>query len=314
MVGLTAAVGLVAASAADAGTLTLNWVERSSPRYGYPAMTFVVKSVTVDQSSWSVRASVSNRSRQSIHLLTDKDFYFPAKLFGRVPPPARCNPLVGAGCTWSAPLQATSFRPRVPSVLRSGARWNGVFSGTGTLPRGKLINVAFGAFYSPKARRNFSWTTTHGFKLVTARPKTLKLNWVEQASATYYPAALTFKVQTVTLGVRAWSVRASVTNRSTKTIRIVKAVTIAAPRYQYPFSLLFAPICKPPNISCQLEVLAATYFKPAKPPQLRPGQTWTGTFGGPNLPPIRKLINVGFGEFVVGDKSFSYITTHAFKR
>ncbi len=146
-----------------------------------------------------------------------------------------------------------------------------------------------------------------------ASAKTLTLNWVEQASATYYPATMTFKVKSVTTGAHAWSVRASVTNRSNTTIRLVKAVTIASPHYQYPFSLLFAPVCKPPAISCQLEILAATYFRSAKPTQLRSGKTWTGTFGGPGLPPRQKLINVGFGEFVVGKKTFSYITTHAFK-
>jgi hypothetical protein len=145
-------------------------------------------------------------------------------------------------------------------------------------------------------------------------PRPIKLGWVEQASATYYPAAMTFMVRTVTFGAKAWSVSASVTNRSTKTIQVVRSVTIQAPRYHYAFSLLSPPECKPPAIMCPLVVFAATYFKPAKPSRLGPGQTWSGVFGGPRIPPRGRLISIGFGDFAVPGDTFSYVTQHGFKR
>jgi hypothetical protein len=118
----------------------------------------------------------------------------------------------------------------------------------------------------------------------------------------------------VTFGAKAWSVSASVTNRSTKTIQVVRSVTIQAPRYHYPFSLLGPPECKPPAIMCQLVVFAATYFKLAKPSRLGPGQTWSGVFGGPKIPPRGRLISIGFGDFAVPGDTFSYVTQHGFKR
>jgi hypothetical protein len=55
-----------AAKAATERTLKLNWVERPSPDYGYPAMTLTAVSVTFQGKNWSLRASVANRSTHSI--------------------------------------------------------------------------------------------------------------------------------------------------------------------------------------------------------------------------------------------------------
>jgi hypothetical protein len=82
---------------------------------------------------------------------------------------------------------------------------------------------------------------------------------------------------------------------------------------QCSFGLGWARACKPPAISCALDKVAFTYAKPTVPTSLRPGQTWTGVFGGPGRPLRGKLINVTFGYFQVGGRGFSWITTHAFK-
>jgi hypothetical protein len=59
---LSALLALVSAQAAEAGTLKLNWVEKTSTDYGYPPMTFSVKSITIEGKRWTMRASVANRS------------------------------------------------------------------------------------------------------------------------------------------------------------------------------------------------------------------------------------------------------------
>ncbi len=148
----------------------------------------------------------------------------------------------------------------------------------------------------------------------SAQARTIKLNWVEQRSATYFPVAMTFKVKDVTITKAAWSVHATFTNRSKKTIRISRKP--AAYYARYSFGLGIPNVVRQPGfVNTELETLNATYAKPAFPKQLRAGQIWTGVFGGPGLPPTGKLINVTFGVFSAPgiDKEWSWVTDHAFK-
>ena len=148
-----------------------------------------------------------------------------------------------------------------------------------------------------------------------AKPRVIKLNWVEQRSAAQFPVAMTFKVKEVRIGKKAWSVRASFTNRSTKTIRITRHPEMAD------YALFSFALGVPYYIQAgysrraSLRALLASYARPLYPMFLRPGQSWSGVFGGPGVPPKGKLINVVFGVFSVpGEQDWSWITTHAFKR
>jgi hypothetical protein len=141
----------------------LNWVEKPGPAEGLPAtMKFTVETVTVAKNAWSVRAAFTNRSSRPVQILTDKDFYFPAQLFGLLKP-ATCQRMVGQprNCP-SGVLQATTLNPPAPTSLAPGGVWVGTFSGPGTLPNGRLINITFGAFHTS---RNFSWTMGRAFRL-----------------------------------------------------------------------------------------------------------------------------------------------------
>jgi hypothetical protein len=146
-----------------------------------------------------------------------------------------------------------------------------------------------------------------------AKPRVIKLNWVEQRSATYFPIAMTFKVKDVTLTRKAWSLRASFTNRSKKAIRISRKP--GAYYAAYSFGLGVPEVRTQPGFtSTGLRPLKATYAKPALPQLLRAGQTWSGLFGGPGLPARGKLINVTFGVFSVpGEKEWSWVTNNSFK-
>jgi hypothetical protein len=160
-----AAAALVAPTTARARTLALNWTETTNSRFGYPAMTFTVKSVTIRGGSWSVCASVTNRSAHQIAVVTEPSPYLPYR-FGLLAP--KTHPAGGFpetlthATTW---LGAVSFAPSPPAVLRRGHTWRGTFSGRGTIPRGTLISVTFGDFLSPQVQWNFSWTTNHAFRL-----------------------------------------------------------------------------------------------------------------------------------------------------
>jgi len=151
----------------------------------------------------------------------------------------------------------------------------------------------------------------------SASAKTLTLNWVEQRSTAYYAEAMTFKVKDVTIGLRAWSVHASFTNRSQVTLRIRR--TLGDYYASYDFGLGWANCTNPGGFaSCGLQTLKYTYAKPVFPKQLLPRQTWSGVFGGPGIPTHGLLINVVFGVFLPPGapqtaKEFDYITTHAFK-
>jgi hypothetical protein len=160
-----AAAALVAPTAARARTFPLNWIETTNSRFGYPAMTFTVKSVTIRGGSWSVRASVTNRSAHQIAVVTMPSPYLPYRFGLLAPKPHRAGAFpetLSHATTW---LGAVSFAPRPPAVLGRGRTWRGTFSGRGTIPRGTLIKVTFGDFLSPQVQWNFSWTTNDAFRL-----------------------------------------------------------------------------------------------------------------------------------------------------
>ena len=148
-----------------------------------------------------------------------------------------------------------------------------------------------------------------------ASAKTIRLNWTERISNEFGYVAMTFKVKDVVLGRNAWAVHGSVTNRSRKTIQIVRPIEMTSLQ-QYGFGLGFTPTsCSQGHATCGLDLLLATYARPRLPASLPPGRSWSGVFGGPKLPPKGKGIAVTFGYFRVSrDQHYSYATTHEFRR
>jgi hypothetical protein len=125
-------------------------------------MTFVVDSVTMTSSAWSVRAAVTNRSRGDIDIITEPSPYLPYR-FGLFLPDGHLRPGLPETLTRDTSWRgATSLAPQPPAVLRRGDTWRGRFAGRGALPRGRLISVTFGVFASAQLG-DFSWTTAHAF-------------------------------------------------------------------------------------------------------------------------------------------------------
>lgn len=154
------AAGLMLAAPASARTIRLGWTEKTpAPYYGYIAMTFNVRSVTVTPSGWSVRAEMINRSGKRITFRRGTS-YFPRRVgFGLRVPVKR-----EVGRPSYVERSATTFSPQLPQSLAPGQRWSGRFSGRGSLPRGKPIAVTFGVFLV-NGTDPFSWTTQRQFRL-----------------------------------------------------------------------------------------------------------------------------------------------------
>jgi hypothetical protein len=154
------AAGLVLAAPASARTIRLGWTEKTpAPYYGFIAMTFKVRSVTVTPSGWSVQAEMINRSGKRITFRRATSFFPPRVGFGLRAPRPRV-----VGRRDFVELRATTFTPSLPESLEPGRRWSGRFSGRGRLPRRKPITVTFGVFLV-NGTDPFSWETQRRFRL-----------------------------------------------------------------------------------------------------------------------------------------------------
>jgi hypothetical protein len=159
-----ALLALMCPGFASAKTLRLGWLERTDTRNGYPALTFTVASITIGRNVWSVRASVANRSRAAVAVITKTSPYLPFR-FGLFTPGAYDRHGLPEKLTRDTSwLGAISYAPALPLVLRPGATWRGRFSGRGRLRRRRPISVTFGVFSSAELG-DFSWTTAHAFTL-----------------------------------------------------------------------------------------------------------------------------------------------------
>jgi hypothetical protein len=165
IVPASTAAGGASSAASRAKILKLNWVEKTPPDQGYPAMTFGVKSVTISGPRWTIRASVTNRARDTI-AVTRGQLLFGKYRFGLIVPETHnCGPKYNTMCGVDL-LGAVRTTPTFPSSLKPGQSWRGTIAGTGALPRGFLISVAFGYFTDARLNREgFAWITRHSFKI-----------------------------------------------------------------------------------------------------------------------------------------------------
>jgi hypothetical protein len=152
MLGLCAAVALVATPAASAKTIRLNWREAFPLNSG--KIVFVVKRIDYGRFGWKVHARVVNRSR------------FPMRWQRNAP---ELNPPCGGGffifyfgATHSA-LFADVVKPRFPAVLEGGRAWDATFGSRDHVVRGKKYRVHFGCFILPSESGypELDWTTDH---------------------------------------------------------------------------------------------------------------------------------------------------------
>jgi hypothetical protein len=144
-------------------------------------------------------------------------------------------------------------------------------------------------------------------------------NWVERSPNGYGWRPMTFRIHSVTATRRGWSIRAVVRNRTRQVIRIRSE---ARNPYALGRSTDFGiaepgPTCDPQPYEppCRYVERRATIFRPrAFGRSLRPGESWTGTFGGYGS--LRRGVSyyVWFGVFVPERGApFSWLTQRAFR-
>ena len=131
------------------------------------------------------------------------------------------------------------------------------------------------------------------------------VNWNEQAKLSGTPV-ISFHVQTLvskTSGkVSGWAVVASVTNKTSKPLRIKTT--------QFGLALFKDGKTLDPR---RATLMPAAAFSPPVPKVLGPGKTWHGTFAGVGIPPDGSYVRVLFGWFsgpAVGGSGFNWLSDH----
>jgi hypothetical protein len=146
---LATAACLVAAPAASAERV--GWNEKAKVG-GKPVMSYKVVSLTFGKSGWSARVSFRNLSQQTIRVGNEfgVGFWSSSKA-------TSLADVVGFAA-------ATKFSSTPPKVLKPGASWTGVISGSGELATNRRVyaRVVFGPFSGfPGARTPVFWLTDH---------------------------------------------------------------------------------------------------------------------------------------------------------
>jgi hypothetical protein len=152
MRALVAAIAASAAlaSPAAAETIELGWSEKAVAG-GRTIMTFHVAALDVEAGRWSVRASFTNRSEETLAI---------RRRFGLALYRARADRRA------FRVLRAAAYEPAPPARLAPGERWAGEFAGRGRLPAGALVRVRFG-FFAGRAVPGwpgFWWLTDHAHR------------------------------------------------------------------------------------------------------------------------------------------------------
>ena len=144
---------------------------------------------------------------------------------------------------------------------------------------------------------------------------TYRVDWKE--STTIEGGTLEFRVRRLVVQGPRWTVRATVVNRSTRTIHID---TVTYPSSKLAGMSLAYPVPASGgygyNAVPGINVLQLRVASPKIPTRLAPGQAWTGTFGSFGVLPKAKPLWVIFGWFTPDgrkEESFNYITDGAFR-
>ena len=168
------AVALVAAPAADAKTIEVDWREQK-PLADGGALKFRITKIVATTTQWSVTATIENASGSPVGI--DRG----GRKFG-VPPP---RPLWTNGIAlieshrvysaniagrhvewWEHP--AATFRPALPRTLGPRRSWTGTFGGKSKLRKGQAFSLGLGLFELQSAASGGAtvyWITDHSFTL-----------------------------------------------------------------------------------------------------------------------------------------------------
>ena len=154
--------------AAGPQSATLEWREK----YGVPGeeVVFTVDSLEVTETGWNVRVGIENRTSVGWELApgATPEGSFGLQLFetGDEQELEERN----QGGTLPAVRAATSYEPKLPSILEPKASWDGTISARGALVADSWARVAFGTMIAvgkpPEGLEEvFVWITDNAYRL-----------------------------------------------------------------------------------------------------------------------------------------------------
>jgi hypothetical protein len=113
---------------------------------------------------------------------------------------------------------------------------------------------------------------------------------------------IVFRVRTIRIGPKGWSVDAAVANRTKQPLRL-------AYNHEAPGRNAFGI-----TVGTEGPPATATSFRPRVPVLLPAGASWSGTFSGPDLLAPGVLVHVQFGQFgTLHADRFTWVTDHAYR-
>jgi hypothetical protein len=134
-----------------------------------------------------------------------------------------------------------------------------------------------------------------------AGPQVAHLNWREAGDPhNLLGGPIVYRVRSLRIGPRGWTVAAAVVNDTKEPLRIVYG---HEPAGHNDFGIR---VGEAPG--------RAEEFRPAVPILLRPGEGWSGTFSAPDRLARGTLVRVQFGQFgtLHGDR-WTWVTDHAYR-
>jgi hypothetical protein len=139
------------------------------------------------------------------------------------------------------------------------------------------------------------------------------LNWTERAIFDGYKM-MTFRVKTLQVGPDGWRAVVSFRNDSTKTILLPKGGA-RSPK-SWGLGVFLSATSTRVEDEGNYEIKPTT-IEPPLPKELKPGQSWSGTFSSPEPPRSRRWLRLVFGVFFWKGKPppgfgayFLWITSH----
>jgi peptide/nickel transport system permease protein len=184
-------------------------------------------------------------------------------------------------------------------------------------PRARLaLNVAVGAMLAAL----LALAVTHKDKQRSAFDlgtpiKTVHVSWDDVSRVEGQVASaggpldehgyLETRVSAIEFGRYGWRVRASITNKSPLSVRVVSGPAPTGTSIVYPHQPMSLIVQSDEGSGTkELNPLPARAFAPALPAVLKPHASWTGTFAGSDPVARGTLFYVGFGQFML-DNSFN---------
>jgi hypothetical protein len=139
------------------------------------------------------------------------------------------------------------------------------------------------------------------------------LNWTERASFNGYKM-MTFNVKKLEVGPNGWKATVSFRNDSTKTI-LLPTGGPKSPK-SWGLGVFLSAASQRVEEQGNYEIRATT-IEPPLPKELKPGESWSGTFAAPEPPRARRWLHLVFGVFFWKGSPppglgqyFLWITTH----